>query len=221
MKKILLFILLMLPMTVFGQSDLTTFLGIPVDGAKTAFIQKLKAKGFVVDNIYDLKGQFNGKDVYIDVQTNNNKVSRIVVTYQNLRRESDIIIDYNNLIKQFRKNERYAEYPLPNELIEEGEDISYQMTCENKRYQAVFYQKPAEYDPEDIESLSTIQERLDSAQSSRDLSANLKLLDDVNGFWRKYLMNKLVWFMIHESYGKYKIAIFYENRLNMPNGEDL
>lgn len=220
MKKIL-FILMMLPVAVFGQNDVTTFLGIPVDGTKTAFIQKLKAKGFITDNIYDLKGQFNGNDVYIDVQTNNNKVSRIVVTYQNLRKESDIVIDYNNLIEQFRKNGRYAEYPLPNELIEEGENVSYQITCKNKRYQAIFYQRPVEYAPEDIENLSTIQERLDSAQSSRDLSANLKVLGDINGFWRKYLMNKLVWFMIYESYGRYTIAIFYENKLNTPNGEDL
>lgn len=31
----------------------------------------------------------------------------------------------------------------------------------------------------------------------------------------------MVWFMIHRYYGKYSIAIFYENLDNRPNGEDL
>lgn len=64
---------MMLPVAVFGQNDVTTFLGIPVDGTKTAFIQKLKAKGFITDNIYDLKGQFNGNDVYIDFKQTTTK----------------------------------------------------------------------------------------------------------------------------------------------------
>lgn len=34
MKKALLSILLLLPAVVFGQKDVTTFLGIPVDGSK-------------------------------------------------------------------------------------------------------------------------------------------------------------------------------------------
>lgn len=34
--------------------------------------------------------------------------------------------------------------------------------------------------------------------------------------------NKMVWFMINQiEYGKYNLVIFYENRYNMANGEDL
>ena len=33
--------------------------------------------------------------------------------------------------------------------------------------------------------------------------------------------NRVVWFMISEKYDKYRIAIFYENRCNMSDGEDL
>ncbi len=32
---------------------------------------------------------------------------------------------------------------------------------------------------------------------------------------------KTVWFMIAEHYGKYYICMFYENKLNKANGEDL
>lgn len=45
MKKVL-FILLMLPVAVMAQKDVTTFLGIPVDGTKDAMIHKLAQKGF-------------------------------------------------------------------------------------------------------------------------------------------------------------------------------
>ncbi len=32
---------------------------------------------------------------------------------------------------------------------------------------------------------------------------------------------KVVWFMIKETLGGYSLAIFYENRFNMANGEEL
>ncbi len=32
---------------------------------------------------------------------------------------------------------------------------------------------------------------------------------------------KTVWFIIAEHYGKYYICMFYENKLNKANGEDL
>ena len=57
------------------EKDVTKFLGIPVDGAKSDMIQKLKEKGFVPSSYKDmLEGEFNGTDVYISVVTNNNKV---------------------------------------------------------------------------------------------------------------------------------------------------
>ena len=222
MKKFVLFVLLMLPVTVFAQKDVTTFLGIPVDGSKMEFIGKLTKKGFQYNASKDiLTGQFNGSAKEIIVQTNNDKVCRIVVTDQDETREkSDIIIKFNKLINQFRNNQRYAEYP-PNEEIESGTDISYEMMIKNKRYQAQFYQKPIKLDPEDEEKYSALQEKIEEIKSSNNLSAAMELLGNLNTYYRKYLMNKLVWFMINESYGKYSIAIFYENGYNMANGEDL
>lgn len=32
---------------------------------------------------------------------------------------------------------------------------------------------------------------------------------------------KLVWFIIFEKYGRYRIGIYYENLYNQANGEDL
>lgn len=225
MKKIVLFILMMLPVAVMGQKDVTTFMGIPVDGKKTDFIQCLKKKGFSLDYYSDkgvLSGKFNGKDVDVYIQTNNDKVCRIVVSDKTeTRSESDIRIAFNKLIRQFKNNDRYVEYPVPNEEISEDTDLSYEITVNKKRYQAQFYQRPIKLDPEDEEKYSKLQKQVEEAKSSNDVTAAMELLGDINTFYRKYLMNKLVWFMIHENYGKYSIIIFYENGYNMANGEDL
>lgn len=33
--------------------------------------------------------------------------------------------------------------------------------------------------------------------------------------------NRVVWFMIDEEYGRYKILMFYDNGYNQANGDDL
>ena len=68
---------------VYAQKDVTQFLGIPIDGSKSAMIQKLKAKGFKA-NSYNkdvLEGEFNGMDVNVHVATNG-------VSYYGMRRQS-------------------------------------------------------------------------------------------------------------------------------------
>lgn len=55
------------------KSDMTTFLGIPVDGTVSSMKQKLIAKGFKQDSDM-LSGQFNGQDVYLAIVANKGKV---------------------------------------------------------------------------------------------------------------------------------------------------
>ena len=73
MKRLLVFgMALMLSAVAFSQKDVTKFLGIPVDGSKSAMIQKLKAKGFE-SSVYKsdiLEGEFNGAEVNVFIQTN-------------------------------------------------------------------------------------------------------------------------------------------------------
>lgn len=80
MKQLIMSVVIaMFAVCASAQKDVTRFLGIPVDGTKTEMIQKLKAKGFR-PTTYDketLEGEFNGRDVYVSVVTNNNKVWRI------------------------------------------------------------------------------------------------------------------------------------------------
>jgi hypothetical protein len=82
LKKIIqIFILLILPIALYAQKDVTQFLDIPVDGFKPEMIKKLKSKGYTINQYSEdiLEGEFNGTDVNIGIATNNNKVWRIAV----------------------------------------------------------------------------------------------------------------------------------------------
>ncbi len=143
MKIKLIFALLLLTViNANAQEDVTKFMGIPIDGYKKDMIHKLEQKGFDYDATEGfLSGEFNGKDVNIYVVTNNNKVYRIMVSERQLSNEADIKIRFNNLCRQFEKNQRYTASSFFQE-ISDDEDISYQMGVKNKRFEASFYQTP-------------------------------------------------------------------------------
>ena len=62
MKKVLLFLVLCcVTIGSVAQTDVTKFLGIPVDGNKSEMVRKLKSKGFTQNPYADgvLTGKFN------------------------------------------------------------------------------------------------------------------------------------------------------------------
>ncbi len=61
-----------------------------------------------------------------------------VVMDRNNRDEGDIKIRFNNLLYQFARNGKYWKSAFTEELSEK-DDISYEMTVNNKRYEAMFY----------------------------------------------------------------------------------
>lgn len=228
MKRTIIFLTMaFFAITIYAQKDVTTFLGIPVDGYKSEMKQKLIAKGFVPKKVGDsehLEGEFNGTDVNIYIGTNNNKVYRIAVCDANTRSEADIKIRFNNLVKQFENNKRYItfdDYTLP-----ESERISYEMTVNNKVYDANFYQVP---DMEKLDTLALVNqvrdellkkyspEQLENPTEEIDKEANIiTAIINTEKFFKKP-----VWFRICEYYGKYFITIYYDNEYNRANGEEL
>ena len=125
------------------EKDVTKFLGIPVDGYKPAMIEKLKAKGFTPSSMNKnfLEGEFNGTDVLLSIVTNNNKVYRIGLADRDTQGETDIKIRFNRLCQQFRNNPKYKTFRTEEEqTIPDNEDLSYEITVHDKRYEAVFYQ---------------------------------------------------------------------------------
>lgn len=225
MKKIFsTLILLVLSVASYAQKDVTKFLGIPVDGSKSEMIQKLKNKGFSINPVDKdaLTGEFNGSDVSIRVVTNNNKVCRIIVRDENGSSESDIKIRFNRLCQQFKDNTNYSS--LSDYTLSEDEDISYEMSVHNKRYEAAFYQLPA-----DVDSVALAKEAASVilAKYTEDQLSNLteELTVEMTTAMVTHMLEKYskksVWFMIREIYGKYYIVIYYDNEYNRASGEDL
>ncbi len=227
MKKFLtVAVTLMLALSMYAEKDVTKFLGIPVDGTKSEMISKLKAKGFTSTS-YDkeiLEGEFNGQDVLVFIVTNNNKVYRIMVSDATFLGESDIKIRFNNLCYQFQQNERYRN-PLGDQIIDSNEDLSYQMLVKNKRYEAIYYQGLES----DLDSIAFVNDYKDFAwkkiSSGEITEVNEESVKKVSDEFVKYrteqVQMKQVWFIISEYNGKYGITMYYDNKYNQANGEDL
>lgn len=190
-------LMVMISVAAYAQQSVTKFLGIPVDGTKSEMIRKLEAKGFRYDPSTDgLEGEFNGTNVNVRVVTNNNKVWRICLFDVVPRKELGIRLRFNQLVEQFNTN--LLKYYRPTEkdyTIPEDEDISYQMTVKNKRYEAAYY------------------------QWATDDSGNVEWNPEKNR--PEDLVKRAVWFMIGEQYGEYRILMYYDNGYNQANGEDL
>ena len=121
-KGLSLAFLLMLSVAIYAQKQITKFMGIPVDGSKTAMIQKLKNKGFVYNAEWDwLEGEFNGEKVGVKPVMNNNKVYRIGVLDKQERNETQIRIRFNRLLHQFKNNKKYVQ--LAGRELTEEDDI--------------------------------------------------------------------------------------------------
>ncbi|MCO5725521.1 hypothetical protein [Robiginitalea marina] len=214
--------LLIFPVASFAQKDVTQFLDIPVDGYKLEMIEKLKSRGFTImeGNEDILEGEFNGRDVNLFIGTNNNKVWRIVVRDKYPSDEINIKIRFNTLIQQFANSSRYSiqsDSLISKFIIPEDEDITYEMKVNNKRYDAMFYQKAIKSDSLtfEIEKLVAQEERNDEDfEKVNDLILERAQV-------QMNALNKQVWFMIKENYGEYRIMIFYENAFNEANGKDL
>ena len=221
-KALWLLMIIIFPLAPYAQKDVTQFLDIPVDGYKPEMIEKLQSRGYAIipESKDILEGEFNGTEVNIFFTTNNNKVWRIGIFDKNPTDEINIKIRFNTLVQQFVNNNRYATQPdstISEFIISEDEDISYNMTVNNKRYQAVFYQKVLKCD-----SLANEIELLEEKEEFDD--QDVEKFTDLTSEWLRESMNSLnktVWFMIKEEYGEYRIIMFYENNYNEANGSGL
>lgn len=229
MKKTLSFlILLIFSATMLAQEDVTKFLGIPVDGSKSVMIQKLKAKGFTSSLIDQdvLVGKFNGADVNLHIVTNRDKVYRIMVSDVIHVDEVDIKIRFNTLCHQFQNNAKYLSesFSSPGYTLSDDENISYGMTVNKKRYEASYMQLATAMDTIAIQKemqLAILSKYTEDEISNPTEELKNKMLTTALSCIVEQNSKRSVWFMINEYYGKYYITMFYDNRYNMANGEDL
>lgn len=240
MKRLLSFIIGILIMcsTVFGQSEGTLkFLGIPVDGSKSEMVAALKDKGFRYDsNSGFLVGDFNGRESHIGIVENHGKVYRVVVFDANTSDEGQIRIRFNNLIHQFENSNGKYYYTVPNNPIPEDEDISYEISVNNKQYSAEFIYNPL-YGNDELRDrlINEVIEELGLEKIKDEKTAGgitygefysdkdkyNQLISSLVGLKIIQMSNSSVWFTICNHYGEYFIGIYYDNLINKPNGEDL
>lgn len=223
MKKLIILPLLFVAVFASAQIEVTKFLGIPVDGNKQQMIQKIKEKGYLYNSNYDrLEGEFNGRDVFIYVVTNNNKVYRILVEDAVYSSEGDIKIRFNTLLRQFENNnQKYFSMSTEDGELSESEDISYEMTVNNKRYEAAFIQTNNTLDSV---TLSKKMEEFNKENYGDDYLLDMtdeQILDASIKFFLSLYIDNSVWFMINERYGRYGILLYYDNNRNRANGEEL
>ena len=240
MKRLLSFVIGILIMcsTVFGQSESTLkFLGIPVDGSKSEMVAALKDKGFRYDsNSGFLVGDFNGRESHIWVVENHGKVYRVVVFDANTSDEGQIRIRFNNLIHQFENSNGKYYYIVPNNPIPEDEDISYEISVNNKQYSAEFIYNPL-YGNDELRDrlVNEVIEELGLEKIKDEKTAGGitygefysdkdnydQLISSLVGSKIIQMSNSSVWFTICNHYGEYFIGIYYDNLVNKPNGQDL
>ena len=233
MKKLIIFPLLFVAVFASAQIEVTKFLGIPVDGNKQQMIQKIKEKGYLYNSNYDrLEGEFNGRDVFIYVVTNNNKVYRILVEDAVYSSEGDIKIRFNTLLRQFENNnQKYFSMSTEDGELSESEDISYEMTVNNKRYEAAFIQSEKNLLVNCIDRINIFlnsrlkkMEEFNKENYGDDYLLDMtdeQILDASIKFFLSLYIDNSVWFMINERYGRYGILLYYDNNRNRANGEEL
>lgn len=235
MKKLLLFVVILaLPFFAFAQVPRLgsiKFLGIPVDGTKDAMETALIKKGFKKNYKEDcLEGRFNGQDVKASILTDNGKVWRVAIQYYTTNSESALRIAYNRLYDQFADNPKYFASES-NEPLPENDDISYELTVHDKRYDSAFH--PAilknlsdedmrpyaeallkeEYSAEDYEKLTDYQKEMAYNICLSKVRINVKLEEYQYSAW--FTISKV-------SYSLYAIILFYDNEYNSgDNGQDL
>lgn len=204
------------------------FLGIPVDGKRSEMIEKLKDKGFTYDEkTMTLRGKFNGHDSWVVVSDNEEgKVDRIYISQINTMSQGDARIQYNNLVHLYLENGKY--YGSEETIIPETEDIRYGISFKNKIYSSVFFFDPFYNSPETKETL--LKECYGRVESMVYKGLVLDYSED--NIWKlitsEYVNEEhkaawgVVWFRIFEdSFGQYRLGIYYDNMNNRPNGKEL
>lgn len=247
MKRFLLSVLLLmsLPVVVFGQQEVTKFLGIPVDGSRSKMIRKLIKKGFKPSSLdrNTLMGEFNGENSFVSVMTNRNKVWRVCVIDVVGRDEHEIKVRFNQLCEEFFESGRYVtarEHVLAsltrnvkyvstsdspdNYMLSDDDDISHGISCNDTIYGVSFCQLPTKSDTTEVmkevmtvfvDKYSVVQMSNPTEEVRAEMRAEaVKRLDEQTSM-------RAVWFRIHEIDGKYRIALYYDNKYNEASGEDL
>lgn len=142
MKRILTTaIAFLLTLTLSAQSNITTFMGIPVDGTKaamTAYLLKNGAKRQGKDLIFN---SIDGNPYIIRLMTNKGRVWRVsMVDGKGTKNVEQILGIYEEMIDSYRANEtQYCEYEY-NKPVDPAHEQYWENFIHQGAYYAEFFQ---------------------------------------------------------------------------------
>ncbi len=138
--KLLFLILLLLPITIFAQSEHLTFKGIPIDGTLRQFSSQLTQKGFIKLGSENgqamLTGDFAGyKDCYVFVSSVDQKdlVYLVGVMFPALDQWGLLEANYTKLKKMLT-----TKYGEPSEVVENFQSMVQPRNDSDKLYELKF-----------------------------------------------------------------------------------
>lgn len=116
MKKLMIALAMLLVSGVAMAQDVTTFMGIPIDGTVESVKSKLKAKGFREEGIYkNLKGEFFGREAWVSVFGDKGLANTVGVVFYCLDDKDYAKLLYNRIFDGMLDCGRY--------VYEDGEKI--------------------------------------------------------------------------------------------------
>ncbi len=144
MKRILSIILsMLLALSVQAKKDVTTFMGVSVDGSRSKVITALKAAGCSSSDAQTLQCDFCGQKMTVEVRSSRKGVYQVVLTEKTGTENVDsAIVRYNSLIDWFRSNGEYTEYESNPYIYKTGNQNTIARYIHEKWYYAEFFQKP-------------------------------------------------------------------------------
>lgn len=196
-------------------------MGIPVDGSKQKVEFALRQKGFRRDAAVSerMVGSFNGRRSYVFIHTNHQKVDRIMVVDIQPSAAKNAKEYFNILLNQLEDRVEY--FKLLGEPIRDDEDIEYEMTVNNKAYDASYAYFSEQDFKAAVEDVTTevFEEKLSGKHAGVDMESLAekrvikRVLDKTRG--------QLSFSLLRHQSGRFSVAIYYDNLTNRPHGEDL
>lgn len=224
MKKLFLaaFLAIGTFVSIHAQKDVTTFMGIPVDGTEQSMIQKLQRSGFEYDyRTKTFNGEFNGRDAMLKIATNKQRVWRICIVYDFGEDNEQTKIVFNNLCKNFENSPKYTSASGSNKFIPAHENISDEILYRNKSYTASYYQNPKDTAVINQQLREYLLEKYPELQHNPTEEMKAYITMDTIEYMSELYAKKSVWLKIQKDILGYFIVIYYDNEYNHVNGEDL
>ena len=139
-RNILIILSLILTLTAAAQTDVTTFMNVPVNGTRTSMVRKLLKAGLKKAGKDLLLEDVDGKSFIVTLQTNGKEVCRVTMTPT--RGTGDVFLAvqmYNTLIECYRRDCGYCEKEYNREALM-ADSLNWKRYIKQGMYYAEFFQ---------------------------------------------------------------------------------